>query len=197
MPPLRFAAGAVGAVAVGHIIVSEIAVLKAVMARPEPRPRPSVVGCKRTAALTEVVSAMYSGGDLETKVQTYLADDVTFTDPAAACRGRPEVVEAFRALGAFCSPEHIEGPLPLSSFESSPSAVTFDLHQRYFRGSVFVPQGLEIRSTLQVQCSDDGRIRSIEERWNDAALLQFAAFRWARRANGIVSYAVTSCLARK
>ena len=189
---LRVAVKAVGAVAVGHIVLTEVGVLKASLTRPEPPPNPvaRVADCRRTASLTKVVSVMYSGGDLNATVGMRLADDVTFTDPAAACLGRSEVMEAFRALSAFCSPEHVEEPLPLASFESSPSAtIQFHLHQRYFRGSFLLPQGLEMRSTLLVRCSgDDDRIYALEERWNGVPLLDSAPFRWVRRANGIMSY---------
>ncbi len=96
---------AVGTVAVGHIVLTEVGVLKASLTRPEPPPNPEarVTDCRRTASLpvTKVVSVMYSGGDLNAAAGMRLADDVTFTDPAAACLGRSEVMEAFRA--AACS----------------------------------------------------------------------------------------------
>lgn len=148
---LRVAAKAVGAVAVGHIVLTEVGVLKASLTRPAPPPNPvaRVADCRRTASLTKVVSVMYSGGDLNATVGMRLADDVSFTDPAAACLGRSEVMEALRALAAFCSPEHMEEPLPFASFESSPSAtIQFHLHQRYFRGSFLLPQGLEMAHFL-------------------------------------------------
>ena len=63
------------------------------------------------------------------------------------------------------------------------------LHQRYFASRIW-PRGLEVRSTLLVR-TDGGRIASLEERWNGAPLLDYSAFRWVRRANGLVSAILT------
>jgi hypothetical protein len=69
-------------------------------------------------------------------------------------------MEAFRALGASCKPEHVEAPAAVSD---SDGVVHFDLHQRYFKGSALLPNGLQVRSVLVVQTAADGKIVSLEE----------------------------------
>ena len=58
-------------------------------------------------------------------------------------------------------------------------------------GSALLPSGFVVKSTCVVRTASDGRIASIEERWNGAPLLDYSAFRWVRRANGLVSAILT------
>ena len=69
--------------------------------------------------------------------------------------------------------------------------VEFYLHQRYAAGSALLPSGFVVKSTCVVRTASDGRIASIEERWNGAPLLDYSAFRWVRRANGLLSAILT------
>lgn len=188
---------ALGALAAGHICFSGFGIVAAAVARRPERPerpkRPSTDG--HTAALTKVVTSMYGGTGLDASA---CAHDVTFTDPAACCAGTSEVVEAFRALAAACRPEHIEPPLRLRTERHAGLDCTeFFLHQRYFRDTMLLPRGLEVRSVLVVHTdADTGRVRAFEERWNGAPLLQWVPFRWARRINGMLSSFVTPYVAR-
>ena len=189
-------AEAVGALVVGHATFTAIGIANATLAKPPTRLPASADDaackqCSREAQLVKVVKKMYGGGGIDAAA---ISDDVTFTDPAAACRGRYETTEAFRALAAVCRPEHIEEPCPVKD-STTKGAVQFDLHQRYFRGSMLLPSGLAVKSTLVVHTSAiDGRITSLEERWNGAPLLQFSAFKFVRRVNGVVSSVLTPLL---
>ena len=185
---------ALGALATGHICFSGFGmVASAVARRPE---RPSADGqASASPELTKVVSSMYGGRGLDPSV---CAHDVTFTDPAACCAGTSEVVEAFRALAAACRPEHVEPPLSIRAERHAGLDCTeFFLHQRYFRNTMLLPRGLEVRSVLVVHTDvDTGRVRAFEERWNGAPLLQWVPFRWVRRINGMLSSLVTPYIAR-
>lgn len=190
-------AEAVGALACGHIACSLIGMGSAVAATSAPPPPPSndsqrkeaCATCSREAQLTKVVSKMYRGGGLDAAACT---ETVTFTDPAARCEGRSEVVEAFRAL-RVAKPEHVDEPRAVSKADGS---IEVHLNQRYCGGSMLLPDGFTVRSVLVVQTSAaDGRICSLEERWNGAPLLSFAAFRFSRRVNGVVSSLLTPIVA--
>ena len=128
---------------------------------------------------------MYRGGGLDPNSCTA---DVTFTDNAARCVGRSEVCEAFRALRVM-KPEHVEEPLCVAKPDGTSEVY---LHQRY----KLMSSGFTIRSTLVVQTTADGRICNLEERWNGSPLLQFPAFRWVRRVNGIISSVLTPLVIR-
>ena len=134
--------------------------------------------CSRAAQLTKVVAKLYSGGGLDAAIAH---ENITFTDPAAKCAGRAEVTEAFRA-------QHVVAPVATAE---DGGTVEFYLHQRYAAGSALLPSGFVVKSTCVVRTASDGRIASIEERWNGAPLLDYSAFRWVRRANGLVSAILT------
>ena len=96
---------ALGAVFAGHISFSLAGVVRSAAALPPARPDTDgahIGESGRSEAVAEVVASMYSGGGVDAAACT---PDVTFTDPAASCCGKPEVVEAFRALAASCRPE--------------------------------------------------------------------------------------------
>jgi len=96
---------ALGAVFAGHISFSLAGVVRSAAALPPARPDTDgahIGESGRCEAVAEVVASMYSGGGVDAAACT---PDVTFTDPAASCCGKPEVVEAFRALAASCRPE--------------------------------------------------------------------------------------------
>ena len=101
---------ALGTLFAGHISFSLAGVVRSA-ATPLPPARP-VTGTTRTRselAVAKVVTSMYSGGGVDASACTH---DVTFTDPAASCCGKPEVVEAFRALAASCRPEPLSRARP-------------------------------------------------------------------------------------
>lgn len=114
-----------------------------------------------------------------------------FTDPVACCCGCSEVVEAFRAL-QWCRPQHIAAPCAYR--DTDDSAVRVQLHQHYFSSTWW--RGLEVRSTLLIKHAPDGRVCELEERWNDAPLLHWRPFSWARRINGMASGLLTPLLLR-
>ena len=181
---------AVGAICVGHITVSLIGMGNSIVAKPPPPP-PAIesdgAACasfSRAAQLTKVVAKLYSGGGLDAACAH---EHITFTDPAAKCAGRAEVTEAFRALRAV-NPQHVVAPVATAE---DGGTVEFYLHQRYAAGSALLPAGFVVKSTCVVRTASDGRIASIEERWNGAPLLDYSAFRWVRRANGLVSAILT------
>ena len=129
---------------------------------------------------------MYRGGGLDPNVCTA---DVTFTDQAARCVGKAEVCEAFRALRVM-KPEHVEEPLSVAKADGSTEVY---LHQRY---SLMSMSAFTIRSVLVVHTAADGRLCSLEERWRGSPLLQFPAFRWVRRVNGLFSSLLTPLVIR-
>ena len=181
------AAEAVGAIAVGHAVFSGVGMANAVATRAPARP---AAPAPASAHLTDAVNKMFSGGGVDASAIT---DDVSFTDPAASCRGRQEVTEAFRALRA-ARPEPVHPPLAMGSTDSH--TTEFYLHQRYLRGFTMLPNGFEMRSVLVVRTSPaDGRICALEERWNGAPLIWFSPFRFVRRVNGIISSLLTPRLA--
>jgi hypothetical protein len=135
-----------------------------------------------------LVQKMYSGHGLDPRE---CAPDVTFSDPIVCCEGRHSAVEAFRAL-RYCRPQQVTPPSAAPSADGADTVI--HLHQRYFGSAWF--KGLEVRSTLVLRRCPDGQIGSLEERWNGAPLLQFAAFRWVRRINGVISTMLTPLLLR-
>ena len=122
-------------------------------------------------------------------------ENITFTDPAAQCVGRAEVSEAFRALKVV-NPQHVEPPIPVDGGKRADGAVEIFLHQRYLGGSTLLPNGFVVKGTCIVRTAADGRIASIEERWNGAPLLDWSAFRRVRRINGVISATLTPLFAR-
>ena len=169
-------AEAAGALVCGHTAVSLFGIGNAIVARPPPRPKESTT---QADAINKVVSAMYQGSGLD---MTACSETVTFTDPAARCSGKAEVAEAFRALKA-CTPQHVDQPAAVAMPDGS---VHLHLHQRYS-----IIRSFTIKSVLVVRMDSDGRVCELEERWNGAKLLDFAAFRFSRRVNGILSALLT------
>ena len=187
---LRAGLRALGGAALLHTAASGASILHAAMGEREcwndnilPPPSASWQPSARDAHVESVVSRMYAGAGLDGSL---CSDGVTFEDPAAACCGRAEVVEAFRALRA-CKPQHVTAP---QLCYSAPRTTVLLLHQRYFgRGE----GGLVVRSELHVGLDDAGVICSFEERWNGKRLLGdgVGALWPVRRINGIVSFCVT------
>jgi hypothetical protein len=177
MGSIRFAEAA-GAIFCGHIACSAASMGNSVLSKPPARPEAAVTVAE--PEVTDVVSKIYSGGGLDPAACTA---DVTFTDPAARCAGRGEVCEAFRALRA-CRPEHVEEPVAVGRMPDG--SVHVHLHQRYSIITSFT-----VKSVLVVRTDASGRLSELEERWNGAPLLDFAAFRWVRRVNGVISSLLT------
>ena len=98
---------ALGTLFAGYISFSLAGVVRSAATPPPARPVTETDGTRTQSelAVAEVVTSMYSGGGVDASACTH---DVTFTDPAANCCGKPEVVEAFRALAASCRPEAVE-----------------------------------------------------------------------------------------
>jgi hypothetical protein len=145
---------------------------------------------------------MYSGAGVDCDA---CSEDVTFEDAAALCRGRVEVREVFRALGAI-KPEHMSRPEVC--YSSSRSAVLL-LHQRYLGCLTLLHQRylgcLTLRSELHVALDTAGRISGMQERWNgkpplgssgstQSLMFYFHPMSCVRRANGIMSHFFTSKL---
>ena len=135
--------------------------------------------CTKERFVKSVIGKMYRGGGVD---NAGFADDLVFDDAMVSCVGRPEVQEAFRALRA-AGPELVVEPKIVPD-PSGKSGVAMLLHRRYF-GSV------ELHTMVIVQTGADGRVNYLEERWNQAPLLDVAPVRWSRRLNGIVSRYVT------
>ena len=53
---------------------------------------------------------------------------------------------------------------------------------------------LDLYSAVEVRHDTDGRITSLKDQWRGVPLLSTAPFRWARRANGLLSYRLTPFL---
>ena len=112
-----------------------------------------------------------------------------------------QLVPFFAWLESF-HVRHVDGCLLRCGMKPSANPATaedggtveFYLHQRYAAGSALLPSGFVVKSTCVVRTASDGRIASIEERWNGAPLLDYSAFRWVRRANGLVSAILTPIL---
>lgn len=189
MYPLRLTEAA-GALVCGHVACSVVGISSAFwntpMASKGPDTDRSSLPSPREAQILQVVSTMYCGGGLDPNACTA---DVTFTDQAACCVGKAEVCEAFRALRVM-KPEHVEEPTSVSKPDGSTEVY---LHQRY---SLVSLSAFTIRSTLVVRTSTDGLLCSLEERWCGSPLLQFPAFRWARRGNGVLSSLLTPLVIR-
>ena len=148
----------------------------ATITAPPPRPPPAA-DANSTAAVVKVISTMYRGGGLEPAACT---ERCSFDDPAASVRGRAEVIEAFRAL-RITRPVHVEEPVGVSKADGS---VEIHLRNRYFGL-------LDVSSCVDVRTAADGRICEITERWNGAPLLEWPAFRFSRRLNGMISALLT------
>ena len=105
---------ALGTLFAGHISFSLAGVVRsAATPLPPARPVTDTTRTRSELAVAKVVTSMYSGGGVDASACTH---DVTFTDPAASCCGKPEVIEAFRALAASCRLE------PLSKQGSASAA---------------------------------------------------------------------------
>ena len=100
---------ALGTLFAGHISFSLAGVVRSAATPPPARPVTDATRTPSELAVAEVVTSMYSGGGVDASACTH---DVTFTDPAASCCGKPEVVEAFRALAASCRPEPLSKARP-------------------------------------------------------------------------------------
>ena len=100
---------ALGTLFAGHISFSLAGVVRSAATPPPARPVTDATRTRSELAVAEVVTSMYSGGGVDASACTH---DVTFTDPAASCCGKPEVVEAFRALAASCRPEPLSRARP-------------------------------------------------------------------------------------
>ena len=100
---------ALGTLFAGHISFSLAGVVRSAATPPPARPVTDATRTPSELAVAEVVTSMYSGGGVDASACTH---DVTFTDPAASCCGKPEVVEAFRALAASCRPEPLSRARP-------------------------------------------------------------------------------------
>jgi hypothetical protein len=128
--------------------------------------------------VVEMVTQMYTGFGVDHR---FLTDDIVFEDPVAKCSGLVEVSECFRSLKAI-------NPIPLSqpqAYKGKNGTTVITLHQKYFN---FV----RVESSLVLTMAEDGKICSIVERWNHAPLADLLAVRFARRVNGVLSYAITS-----
>jgi hypothetical protein len=138
----------------------------------------------RGKRVARTVTQMYTGGGLDVGS---VSEDVVFEDPVALCHGVAEVAEAFRALKKV-APVAIEVPLPVwrgtsNDIWNPSNTVVMRLRQSYMGF-------LTVTSSVVVTTDDDGTITRFEERWNHASLLPFVA--GVRRANGLISYALTS-----
>ena len=191
------AAEAIGAIALGHVFFSGVGIGASALAKPPAPPNAATqqqqkpcASCSRSAQLAKIVKKAYSGGGIDAAI---LSVDATFTDPAARCAGRSEIIEAFRALGAVCKPVLVEEPAAMpAAAADGPNSVAFYLHSNYFGGSFLLPKGLTVRSVLVVRTKADGTVCALEERWNGRELISFAPFRFSRRVNGIISVALTT-----
>ena len=143
------------------------------------RPEEEGGGAPVPARVLACVQKQYAGEGLD---RGTCRADVVFEDPAARCSGVDEVAEAFRALRA-CSPESLRPPRA----QARAGAVTVLLDQRYFGF-------LRVESELVVSLDSQGKISRLEERWNGAPLLGLPPVTWARRLNGMLSFALTSRL---
>eukprot|EP00802_Teleaulax_amphioxeia_P026415 Tamp_27482.p1 GENE.Tamp_27482~~Tamp_27482.p1 ORF type:complete len:191 (+),score=34.39 Tamp_27482:116-688(+) len=177
-----------GAVCGTHALLSGASILRgALTSAPPPVSEPAAatpasnsicVSCSRAAQHEKIVAKMYRGGGVDAACCT---PDVTFEDPAARCTGIGELQEAFRALKRL-HPKHISAPKAVPGDDAGSSRVL--LHQQYLGF-------IELESELLVRTAPDGRISAFEERWNRVPLLEAAPFRFARRLNGLISYALT------
>ena len=93
---------ALGTLFAGHVSFSLAGVVRSAATPPPARPVSDGARTRSELTVAKVVTSMYSGGGVDASACTH---DVTFTDPAASCCGKPEVIEAFRALAASCRPE--------------------------------------------------------------------------------------------
>ena len=109
---------ALGTLFAGHISFSLAGVVRSAATPPPARPVTDATRTPSELAVAEVVTSMYSGGGVDASACTH---DVTFTDPAASCCGKPEVVEAFRALAASCRPEPLSRARPATVRPARPN----------------------------------------------------------------------------
>ena len=109
---------ALGTLFAGHISFSLAGVVRSAATPPPARPVTDATRTPSELAVAEVVTSMYSGGGVDVSACTH---DVTFTDPAASCCGKPEVVEAFRALAASCRPEPLSRARPATVRPARPN----------------------------------------------------------------------------
>lgn len=168
------------ALALGHAAVTATGMLNTALTTPPPRPT-SAAPSAQTARLLPVVKKIYSGGGIDAAM---LAEDASWTDMTAACHGRTAFMETAHALAVKCMPEHVEEPIPMPATGSESA---FFLSLRYF-GS------LEVKSVLVVGVDKDGRITTLEDRLNGAPLLEFSAFRFVRRVNGVFRELAQKCI---
>ena len=154
--------------------------------------RPEAVVVDATSQpVIDALLAMY-GGQGVTKPELFAAD-VVFEDAAAQVVSLRELQEAFRAL-KVTSPETIAWDLVSSTVDEAERERTLDidLWQRYRLGKAF-----EVYSRVVVrQGAEAGEIRLVQEKWNNADLLWTYPFPAVRRANGLLSYVLTSTFIR-
>lgn len=145
--------------------------------------------------ITEWVTGMYAGrGNDHEHVQ--LDDAVTFADPAAVCKGRGEVAEAFRAL-RFLKPQSLMSPYCVNVEPKGASIIlTYILHQRYM-GWIRLPSLLVVDVQLKQRTDmpqSDFLVLHMEEQWNGVPLLTTYLNKMVRRLNGVASFWLTQRL---
>ena len=145
--------------------------------------------------VTEFVKRMYGGRGAQHD-HVIMNPETTFEDPAAICKGYPEIQEAFQAL-TYLQPQSLAPPTCVNVQPLGDSILlTYSLKQRYLGR-------LELRSLLMVQVQlqqrqdipeSDFLVLRMEEHWNGIPPLSSYLFWAVRRINGIVSYQLTSKL---
>jgi len=172
-------------VAVTHFAVSTLGIVRSAYATP-PNPPYQCSISQSNEKIRILVSRLYSG-KLDFTSETTLTEKITFEDPIALCVGRKEVHECFRALHDLTSPCHVIEPTLMGEYNdnSSTQILNFYLHQRYFGC-------LEVVSVVDVEVGvSDGKVKRIEERWNNIALFKGTPAIVGRRFNGILSGILT------
>eukprot|EP00238_Polyblepharides_amylifera_P000631 CAMPEP_0196572022 /NCGR_PEP_ID=MMETSP1081-20130531/2145_1 /TAXON_ID=36882 /ORGANISM="Pyramimonas amylifera, Strain CCMP720" /LENGTH=177 /DNA_ID=CAMNT_0041889193 /DNA_START=251 /DNA_END=781 /DNA_ORIENTATION=+ len=125
------------------------------------------VECSREAVLTRLVNQLYNKGQAD---RAMFSDHASFEDPAMQCNGYNEIKETFRALQAL-KPQQLTPPILFRGY--SKSSYIADLHSQYKIGASVV----ELHSQLSIELGTDGKVLSIEERWNRVPLIDNVPFK--------------------
>ena len=137
-----------------------------------------------STVVLKLIKDLYSGKGAD---KDMCCSNIVFRDPVAICEGIEEVCEAFRALKVM-SPTLIEDP-KLMYINDSNNNQFIEVKTKYT-----IIKSFSVHSICVVETDKEGKVLSIEERWNSIPLLNFPPFTWAKRINGIVSYAITRLL---
>ena len=115
-------------------------------------------------------------------------ENATFSNPFFSSQGLPQL-QAIQAHRQKFNQELLPEDIELVGEDPSNRETTFAVSDMWPRGG--------FTTLLVVRTAEDGRISSVEERWNGQLLLSWCGFEWVRKGNGLLGWALAPILSQK